>query len=174
MDDDDQKSRLQQNKTGHGFFKSAFGKADSSDAASDAQAPKDTVAEGDLVVEQFWRNHYEHAFHTATEKIQALEVHIDHLEKVIAELRQSHLITAPRPPRQATPGFAPDGAAHQKELQRIAQQSNREVVEIYRQIRENAREHADYRDWLRRTGAHDVSFSDWRAGRYVIVTHKRD
>jgi hypothetical protein len=129
MDDDDQKSRLQQNKTGHGFFKSAFGKADSSDAASDAQAPKDTVAEGDLVVEQFWRNHYEHAFHTATEKIQALEVHIDHLEKVIAELRQSHLITAPRPPRQATPGFAPDdGAAHQKELQRIAQQSNREVA----------------------------------------------
>ena len=63
---------------------------------------------------------------------------------------------------------------HERELARIRRKGNEDVARIHDEMRATNQAHADYRNWLLRTGRHDVPFEDWRAGRYVHVILKKD
>ena len=63
---------------------------------------------------------------------------------------------------------------HEEELARIRREGDAEVARIHKEVRESNREHAKYRDWVRRTGCFDVSFDDWKAGRYVHVVISKE
>lgn len=62
---------------------------------------------------------------------------------------------------------------HEAELERIQREGDEAVADIYRQMRQSAKDHSDYRNWLWNTGRTDVSFEDWKAGRYVHVVISR-
>lgn len=63
---------------------------------------------------------------------------------------------------------------HEEELARIRRKGNEDVARIHEEMRASNRAHADYRNWLLRTGRTDVPFEDWKAGRYVHVILKKD
>lgn len=63
---------------------------------------------------------------------------------------------------------------HEAELTRIRREGDAAVAQINEEIRATNEAHANYRRWRQSTGRTDVSFEDWRAGRYVHVVVKRD
>ena len=58
---------------------------------------------------------------------------------------------------------------HKEELRRIKREADAEIAQISKEMQESRKAHADYRNWLYQTGRTDVSFEDWRAGRYVHI-----
>ncbi len=62
---------------------------------------------------------------------------------------------------------------HEAELETIRREGAVEVAGIHEEVRQSARDHAAYRDWIRTTGRTDVPFEDWKAGRYVHVVIRR-
>ena len=59
--------------------------------------------------------------------------------------------------------------AHAEAMRAITERGNEEVTRILAETRQQAREHNEFREWRRRTGAYDVTFEDWKAGRYVLA-----
>lgn len=78
-------------------------------------------------------------------------------------------------------GFVEDFGGSKEELERtrlerarIAREGAEETARIYQEERDEERLHGEYRDWQRRHNRWDVSYVDWRAGRYVHLVIDAD
>lgn len=58
--------------------------------------------------------------------------------------------------------------AHAEAMRAITERGCAEVARVLAESRQAAREHNAFREWRSRTGAYDVSFEEWKAGRWRI------
>ena len=65
---------------------------------------------------------------------------------------------------------ADDERRHAEEMRAIQRAGDEAVRNIRAEMVENRRRHGEYRNWLYHTKAWNVSFDDWLAGRYVVVS----
>ncbi len=178
MDEEERKKILGRMKEAGGFFTRTFG----ADAAQpDGEEEPADLSEKDFHIERMQRQMLELKLQALQQRFADQQAHLARLEETVD--RYQSIIEQLQSDRRAQqqPGSSGFGSwrtsstatpnyERAKSSVNAMKEANEYVANVYRELNEDSRKFREYSHWLWQTKAHHVSFEDWKAGRYVLVT----